>query len=105
MSAEPHVCPLCSGAGHIPPDPYPVPLTGVQKRIYDAVTHAPDGLRRERLIFAVWGDDPSGGPSYASQCLSVHLNKMNKRLAAAGLRIKGALGRDGKPYRLTRIGA
>jgi DNA-binding response OmpR family regulator len=72
----------------------------IQQKIYDYIACHPEGVTREQVIEAVYGDREDGGPESYS-IISAHLNKMRPALHAAGLDITSAweLGR-GIGYRL-----
>lgn len=49
------------------------------------------------LVDAVYGDDPDGGPLYASECIRTHIHQMKPALAAVGLRIAS------RPYHVIEV--
>ncbi len=53
------------------------------------------------LLHELYGDDPDGGPDYASSCLRRFATDINKRLAAEGYRIRTVWGQG---YTLERMG-
>jgi DNA-binding SARP family transcriptional activator len=60
-----------------------VVLAGGRERVLLAtlVLRANQAVSTDRLVDALWGDDP---PATAANALQVHVSKLRKRLAAAG---------------------
>jgi hypothetical protein len=82
-------CPACG-------QPLPL-LTPIQRRILEAVRRRP-GVDSETLRAIIW-DGPNGGPE-CRKTIHVHISKMNRRLAAHRLRVRGSLS-DG--YRIEAV--
>ena len=93
-------CPCCGGTGEVDVE-LPVRLTPTQRRIWDALRHAPHGLTITALAERVY-TDADGGPEWALNCISVHAHHANKRLAVAGMRITASKG-HGSVYRLEKL--
>lgn len=86
------VCPCCSGTGTVEGGP-PVYLSPMQARIYNAVKHAAQGISVKSLINKVYVDDEDGGPLFADNSIRVQIGLLNKRLAAANVKIGTRRGR------------
>ena len=71
---------------------------GLSVRVLAALSGAyPGVMRRHRLIDAIYGDDPYGGPDTAGQVLAVVISNMRPPLRAIGVHICNAWGEG---YRL-----
>lgn len=89
----------CACCGQIiPPADHPFRNAEVKRKIYDAISKHPEGLNRKTIVDLVYGDDPDGGPENMN-VISVHVKKMNPRLAPQGLRITST----GGPYSTYRL--
>lgn len=67
-----------------------VVLSYTKYKIVEAVHSAgKHGVRTDRLIMKVYGDDVDGGPDNASVTIHVHICQINKKLTKVGLRVKG----------------
>ena len=77
----------------------------IQQEIYDFIAVHPEGVTREQVIAAVYGDRADGGPGSRS-IISAHLHRMRPVLRAVGLEIISpwGLGR-GAGYRLAPVEA
>lgn len=96
---------VCKCCGQTLPTPYPkgVRLPKVQLAIFEAIRKAGKyGITRERVREVVYADDPDGGPEF-DNVISVHVNRINKALSPAGLKIQSAVGRGNSCYRLLEL--
>lgn len=72
----------------------------VRQRIYDYISAHPEGVTRDQVMDAVYGDDINGGAE-SRTIISVHLNRMNPTLMLHGLKIRSRLGGGpGATYKL-----
>ena len=65
-----------------------VALTKQQGRLMAAIFGKKGVVRTESLINAIWYDCPNGEPEYAENIIKVHLSKIRKKAAAAGLLLR-----------------
>lgn len=92
------VCPCCMGEGAIEEQP-PVKLSVTQQKIYDIVKRARYGIAADDLRDKLYADREDGGPETPST-LHVTIMQMNKRLAVAGMAVRGTSRGVGSVYRL-----
>ena len=78
-------CPYCAGSGKVKSRPAPVPLTPLQRRIYDLLASIQSGgLATAAVIERVY---PDGAPNCAHNSVSVTIANANRRLAPFKQRI------------------
>jgi hypothetical protein len=70
--------------------------------IYEFVASHPEGVTREEMFQHLYGNRPSGGPA-SMNIMSVHLVKMNKRLAFKDRGIKSHRVGGKAHYTLRRL--
>lgn len=95
----------CKCCGQTLPTPYPkgVRLPKVQLAIFEAIRKAgKHGIARARVREVVYADDPEGGPEF-DNVISVHVQRINKALNPAGLKIQSSRGRGNSCYKLLEI--
>ena len=93
-------CPCCGGAGKID-DASGVPLTSVEREIFDAVFAAKtSGISLDGLVNRIYGGRADGGPDDAKGVTRVRICRMNKELAKVGLRVKATNLGPGAVYRV-----
>ena len=94
---ESYFCPEC-GRPHAPK----LAVSGpVRQRIVNIIANRPDGITRDQLMLAVYGNDPNGGPENPN-VISVLVNHANRELRPQGYEISARPGR-GALYRLRSI--
>lgn len=72
------VCPCC---GRPIVDEAPLYITSPsQRRIFEALAKAPNGLTREQLENELYWDDPDGGAETASRVVYVQIHKLRRTL-------------------------
>lgn len=49
----------------------------------------------EKIVSAVWWDDPNGGPERAVNHISVQVHRLKKQLAGSGFRLESMSGKGG----------
>ena len=92
--AKDYACPCCGSMMPGRGDPVEIikylPLGGNERRICELLaSNFGQWVPGPRLYGFVYNDRPDGGPLGASQCVSVSICHMRRRLAAVGLRIEG----------------
>ena len=101
------VCPCCGrpfDAEFTPDMLLDLPVTGMQKRILDALVDAwPRGLGNHALIDAMYWDDPEGGPLEAERVLKVHLFRLREKIEPMGWSTFKRQGRAPLPVTLIRV--
>ena len=100
--------PVCKCCGQTLPRPLEfngIKLSPMQKKLITRVQRAGKfGVTLKMLVDSVYSDDPDGGPLHAERSVHVQLCLANKRLAAAGMRMKAdKRGGQGAFYTLVRI--
>jgi hypothetical protein len=95
MRAAAAICPSCGR----PIVPDGVRLSPTQRKILDAVQRRGEICSRD-LRYAVWGNDPDGGPE-SFKTLAAHVHFLNQRLSAHGLMVRAGRG-AGAVYSLRR---
>lgn len=94
-------CPCCDGTGQYE-TAAPVPLSMMQRRIFEIVRHAKDGIPGPALTNQVYIGVKDGGPLCARQSVYVQLRVLNRKLASVGQRVVHCRSRG---YRLERTSA
>lgn len=77
-------------------------LSPQQRKIF-SVIRAGNGLH-ERLMHAVYGDDPDGGPLLADKIIMIQVVHIRKKLRGTGWAIPRKQYGEDVPYRLVREG-
>jgi len=79
-----------------------VRLTTTQYKIISAVRRRT--LSLEEIINTVYGDRPDGGPLSARNTISVHMVRLNERLAPLGISVRAVrLGGWSPPYKIENV--
>lgn len=64
-------------------------LTPTERRLADLLRRSIGSwVPVERIVFALWGDDPNGGPVNAAQNVTVHVARLRRKLRGTGLAIE-----------------
>lgn len=98
------VCPCCGGRGEIE-EGAPVPLSELEFRIYDTVRRATGGISGAKLLGKIYDHRIDGGPDQAQKTMHVTIWRMNRKLAAASLRVAATTRGVGGVYKLRRLSA
>lgn len=95
-------CPACGQT--LPPDtPSNVRLTPVQNKIFQIIRKAGKyGISRDEVHKKAYADDIDGGPEWGN-VISVHVNRINKRLKPANMKIIAEQGRGSSGYMLVEV--
>lgn len=97
------LCPCCGGRGVVK-DINEAKLTGLERKIFEAVQEAgARGISMRGLTDRIYEDRFDGGPDSAENCTRVRVNRMNKRLAEFGYRVKATHLGGGAMYCLVAL--
>lgn len=82
---------VCSCCGQtLPPPAFEVPLTLMQRRIFELVRQAGQhGIATDRLFNSIWGRHSDGGPDSGHKLVHVHVCQINKELRPRGWLLTG----------------
>jgi hypothetical protein len=99
MPAALKICPCCNR-----PLPPAIELQGkIRRRYWDFISRHPEGVTKNQIFDAVYGDDPNGGPLRGDLVVRVNVYHINKVLRKHGLRVTGRPGGPGAVYRLVKL--
>ena len=91
-------CPCC---GQLIPPQLLFPRAPTSQRLYDFVAGHPEGVDREQIADHIYAADPNGGPD-SPGAVKALIFRMNVRLRAKSLAIRGSMGRV-SAYRLVQL--
>jgi DNA-binding response OmpR family regulator len=81
-----------------------LPLTGKQRLLCGFLAGKIGKWQtRAKVIDAIYGDDPDGGPDGPEMCLRVFVHKARKQLTSIGLDIEVARGRGADGMRMILV--
>lgn len=99
MNTAPATCSLC-GRPILVLDPNAMTIQRRQKQVLEMLLRSPGRfVAKSRIIDAIYGDDPDGGPDDAEGSVQAHISKLRRLLKPLGYSIESARF-DG--YRLQR---